>query len=90
MAVVADLAEGKTKNADDRLKQLRRRVQTALDQSKAIRDQLDTHEANSLPAMSGAFDDFLKLPETIRNETPARQDPISKYLDALDREFARP
>jgi hypothetical protein len=75
---------------DDRLKQLRQRTQIALDQSKAIRDQLDLHEANSLPAMSGTFDDYLKLPETIRKEIPPRQDSISKYLDALDREFSRP
>ncbi len=90
VSIVASLAEGKAKNVDERLKQLRQRTQAALDQSKAIRDQLDLHEANSLPAMSGTFDDYLKLPETIRKEIPTRQDSISKYLDALDREFTRP
>ena len=90
ISIVAGLSEGKAKNVDDRLKQLRQRTQIALDQSKAIQDQLDLHEANSLPAMSGTFDDYLKLPETIRKEIPPRQDSISKYLDALDREFSRP
>jgi hypothetical protein len=54
-----------------------------------VRDQLDLHEANSTPAMSGTFEDYLKLPETIRKELPPRQDPISKYLDSLDKEFSR-
>lgn len=89
-ALVNELIDGKTKNADEKLKRLRERTQKALDQSKAIRDQLDLHEANSSPAMSGAFEDYLRLPETIEKELPPRQDVISKYLDALDREFSKP
>jgi hypothetical protein len=90
VSIVAGISEGKAKNVDDRLRKLRQQIQVALDQSKAIRDQLDLHEANSLPAMSGTFHDYLKLPETIRKEIPPRQDSISKYLDALDREFSKP
>ncbi len=90
VTIVAGISEGKAKNVDERLKKLRQQIQVALDQSKAIRDQLDLHEANSLPAMSGTFHDYLMLPETIRKEIPPRQDPISKYLEALDREFSRP
>jgi|JI6StandDraft_1071083.scaffolds.fasta_scaffold00959_8 hypothetical protein len=89
-ALVSELSEGKNKNVEERLAKLRERSQRALDQSKAIRDQLDLHEANSSPAMSGAFEDYLRLPETIQKELPARQDAISKYLDSLDREFAKP
>jgi len=89
-ALVSELSEGKNKNAAERLAKLRERTQRALDQSKAIRDQLDLHEANSSPAMSGAFEDYLRLPETIQKELPPRQDAISKYLDSLEREFAKP
>lgn len=88
-ALVGELVDGKTKNMDERLLKLRERTQNALDQSKAIRDQLDLHEANSSPAMSGSFEDYLHLPETIQKELPPRQDAISKYLDALDREFSK-
>lgn len=90
VAIVAGLTEGKTKNLDERLRLLRQRTQVALEQSKEITTQLDLHEVNHQPAMSGMFEDFLKLPETIKKEIPPRQDPISKYLDALDREFSRP
>lgn len=88
-ALVMELMDGKAKDVEGRLKRIRLRSQKALDQSRAVRDQLDLHEANSSPAMSGTFDDYLKLPETIRKELPPRQDPISKYLDSLDKEFSR-
>jgi hypothetical protein len=39
--------------------------------------------------MSGVFEDYLKLPETLQKELPERTDPIARYLDALEREFAR-
>ncbi len=87
--LVTELMDGKAKDVEGRLKRLRQRSQAALDQSHAVRDQLDLHEANSSPAMSGTFDDYLRLPETIRKELPPREDPISKYLDSLDREFSR-
>lgn len=88
--LVSELMEGRAKNVDERLRKLRERTQHALDQSKSIRDQLDLHEANSLPSMSGSFEDYLRLPETIQKELPPRQDAISKYLDSLDREFSKP
>ena len=58
--------------------------------ANAIRDLLDVHEANSSPAMSGTFEDYLRLPQTIEQELPPRSDAISRYLDALDREFSKP
>jgi len=88
-ALVMELMDGKAKDVEGRLKRIRLRSQKAFDQSRAVRDQLDLHEANSTPAMSGTFEDYLKLPETIRKELPPRQDPISKYLDSLDKEFSR-
>lgn len=88
-ALVMELMDGKAKDVEGRLKRIRLRSQKALDQSRAVRDQLDLHEANSTPSMSGTFEDYLKLPETIRKELPPRQDPISKYLDSLDKEFSR-
>jgi hypothetical protein len=89
MKTMEDILQGRTKGLDARLRELRARTQQARAQSDAVRDLLDVHEANDSPAMSGLFDDYLKLPETIENELPVRTDPISKYLDALDREFRK-
>ncbi|MBV6497950.1 MAG: hypothetical protein CJBNEKGG_00164 [Prosthecobacter sp.] len=89
-ALVAELMEGKARNVDERLQRLRERSRKAYEQSRAVRDLLDVHEANSASAMSGAFEDYLKLPERIQEELPPRQDAISRYLDALDLEFSKP
>ncbi|TDU71017.1 hypothetical protein EI77_02135 [Prosthecobacter fusiformis] len=89
LLVMQDLLKGKTKGLDDRLRTLRTRTQEARTKTDAVRDLLDLHEANDTPAMSGLFEDYLKLPETIQNELPPRTDPISKYLDALDKEFSK-
>ncbi len=88
-ALISELSEGKEKDVAGRLKKLHERSQTALNQSKAVRDLLDVSEANSSPAMSGLFEDYIKLPETIQKELPKRKDPVSKYLDALDLEFSK-
>ncbi len=89
-SLLSELRDGKAKDIEARLKKLRSRTQIAVDQSKSVRDLLDTHEANSTPAMSGLFDEYLRLPETLKKELPDRKDPISIYLDALDREFSKP
>ncbi|MEQ1747955.1 MAG: hypothetical protein ABL974_00925 [Prosthecobacter sp.] len=88
-ALIVELSNGKEKNVAERLKKLRAQSQSALLQSKAVRDLLDLSEANSSSAMSGLFEDYIKLPETIEKELPQRTDPISKYLDALESEFAK-
>ncbi|MCX6854849.1 MAG: hypothetical protein NTV80_08075, partial [Verrucomicrobia bacterium] len=88
--LVTEIRDGKAKDVEARLKKLRVRTQAAVDQSKAVRDLLDTHEANDTPVMSGLFDEYLRLPETLKKELPERKDPISIYLDALDREFSKP
>lgn len=87
--LLADLCEGRTKGADARIRELRRRIRDAEARSKAVRDLLDLHEANETLHMSGVFEDYLKLPETLQKELPERTDPIARYLDALEREFAR-
>jgi len=87
--ILVELMDGKTKDTDARLRALRSRCEKALAQSRAVRDLLDLHEANETPALSGLFEDYLKLPEIIQKELPERTDPISKYLDALDKEFSK-
>lgn len=89
VSAMEDILKGKTKGLDARLRALRARTQEATQKTDAVRDLLDLHEANGAPAMSGLFEDYLKLPETIQNELPQRTDAISKYLDALDKEFSK-
>ncbi|MBX7208310.1 MAG: hypothetical protein K1X78_08380 [Verrucomicrobiaceae bacterium] len=89
LEVVADLRNGKTKDVDARLAALRERASKTYDLARAVRDHLDAYEANETRSYSGMFDDFLRLPDFIDKELPVRDDPLSRYLDAMDLEFGR-
>jgi len=89
LAAVLDLQQGKTKDMDQRLATLHEFALVAYQKSIAVRDYLDWFEASESGRMSGKFDDFLNLPATIQKELPPRTDPISKYLDAIDKEFSK-
>ncbi|MDB6003595.1 MAG: hypothetical protein JWR15_582 [Prosthecobacter sp.] len=89
LAAVLDLEAGKTKDMDKRLAVLHEFALVAYQKSIAVRDYLDWFEASESGGLSGKFNDFLNLPATIKKELPPRTDPISKYLDAIDKEFSQ-
>lgn len=89
IALITDLKNAKTKDIDKRLADLRSRTAKAYERAKAVEDHLDVFEANETKNYSGAFEDYLRLPAQIQKELPVRDDPLSKYLDALDEEFSR-
>jgi hypothetical protein len=89
LAAVLDLQAGKTKDMDKRLATLREFALVAYQKSVAVRDYLDWFEASESGRLSGKFDDYLNLPKIIEKELPPRTDPISKYLDAIDKEFSK-
>lgn len=87
--VIADLSAGKTKDMDTRLKTLRKRAVDTYVQACAVQDHLDWFEATQSTRYSGLFEDFLTLPERVREELPPRNDPISKYLDEVEAQRGR-
>lgn len=89
LSAVLDIQQGKTKDMDKRLAALREFALIAYQKSVAVRDYLDWFEASESSGLSGKFDDYLNLPSIIQKELPARTDPISKYLDAVDKEFSK-
>jgi hypothetical protein len=89
LVAVHDIEAGRTKDMDKRLAALHEFAIIAYQKSIAVRDYLDWFEASESGRLSGKFDDFLNLPATIQKELPARTDPISKYLDAIDKEFTK-
>ncbi len=86
---VHDIETGKTKDMDKRLAALHEFALIAYQKSIAVRDYLDWFEASESGRLSGKFDDYLNLPAAIQKELPPRTDPISKYLDAIDKEFTK-
>ncbi|MBE2284236.1 MAG: hypothetical protein IAE77_12335 [Prosthecobacter sp.] len=89
LSAFLDLQEGKTKDMDKRIAALRQFAVVAYQKSIAVRDYLDWFEASESGRVSGKFDDYLNLPKIIEKELPPRTDPISKYLDAIDKEFSK-
>jgi hypothetical protein len=89
LAAVHDIEAGKTKDLDKRLAALHEFALIAYQKSIAVRDYLDWFEASESGRLSGKFDSYLNLPSTIQKELPPRTDPISKYLDAIDKEFSK-
>lgn len=89
IGLITELQNGKTKDIEKRLAALRARTTKAYEQAKAVETQLDVYEANETKNYSGAFEDYLRLPSLIDKELPVRDDPLSKYLDALDEEFGK-
>lgn len=89
LVAVHDIEAGRTKDMDKRLAALHEFALVAYQKSIAVRDYLDWFEASESGRLSGKFDDFLNLPATIKKELPVRTDPISKYLDAIDKEFSK-
>jgi len=89
LVAVLDIEAGKTKDMDKRLASLHEFALVAYQKSIAVRDYLDWFEASESGRLSGKFDSYLNLPTTIQKELPPRTDPISKYLDAIDKEFSK-
>lgn len=88
--VMLALQSGKSGDEiDKRLAQLRAAAVIAAQKTKTVRDYLDFYEANETDKLSGKFEDFLNLPSIIQNELPPREDPIARYLDAIDKEFSK-
>ncbi len=89
LSAVTDLKDGKTKDMDKRLATLRQFALVAYQKSVAVRDFLDYVEVTERGGLSNKFNDYLDLPTLIQKELPAREDPISKYLEAIDNEFSK-
>lgn len=89
IAVIADLQLAKTKDMSARLAALKTKTAEAYARAKAVEDHLDWYEASETQNYSGTFEDYLRLPEQIQKELPLRDDPISQYLDEVEREISQ-
>ncbi len=83
--VIEAIADGKTKEVPAALTALKAAREAALAQAKAVQDHLDWYEAAETKNYTGQFDDYLRLPDTIKKEIPPRSDAISKALDEAEK-----
>ena len=86
---LGEIADGKTKQAEAQLAALKKRRAEVLAKAKAIQDYVDWYQANHGSKWSGLFDDYLRVPQMIKDELPKRTDPMSIMLDEEEAKLAK-
>ncbi|MEZ5300115.1 MAG: hypothetical protein R3F11_05540 [Verrucomicrobiales bacterium] len=80
--IIARIADGKRRGAEDRIAQLAASRRSIAERSAALDSHLNWYEAQQVPHPSGVFDEYLKAAEQSENlQRPKRADAISRYLD---------
>ena len=85
---IARIGQHKGSGVADGLTELAVRRQKMLTDAKATEDYLDWFEATQRENFSGTFQQYLESANELDHPAPARQDGISRYLDALEKEYA--
>jgi hypothetical protein len=85
--VVKQLIDGKDRGVADKLETLRQRRMQIQGKSKSVESFLDWYEASETQNYSNLFDDYLKLRDRLERERAQRPDALSRYLDALEKEY---
>ncbi|MBM3863891.1 MAG: hypothetical protein FJ385_08100 [Verrucomicrobia bacterium] len=88
-SVLAALGRNETRDIAKRLGALAETRRTMTARAARGRDYLDWFEITRARETSGAFDDYLRLRERLRERPQVRQDPLSQYLDRMNRLFDR-
>jgi hypothetical protein len=88
---VARLIEGKTRGIDEDLKKLDAERDAIGQTLEKVADSLNFYEATQAEGRNEAYEQYRRVKEQLeRQGRPPREDRISKYLDALEAEFAKP
>ncbi len=85
--VINQMMKGKDKNTVAKLAELKKRHLQITKKAKAVESYADWYEASETKGYSGTFEDYLRLCDKIDKEIRPRTDAISKYLDALAKEY---
>jgi len=81
------LARGKTRGMEERLARAAELHQLVTRRASDIGDYMNWFEATQMGGRSGAFDSYLKAADEIDEQLKTRTDPVSRYLDQLEREL---
>ncbi len=85
--VIGQMKKGKDKNVRAKLAELKKRHTQITQQAKAVESYADWYEASETKGYSATFEDYLRLCDKIDKEIRPRTDAISRYLDALAKEY---
>jgi len=82
------LARGKTKRVDQQFAEISQYRQIIVERMDKVTDYLNWYEATQMGELSGAFDDYFRAAqEAAAPPPPRRYDPLTRYIDQVQREF---
>jgi hypothetical protein len=87
--ILNEIAANKPKKIDERLAKLAETRHSMNQRIKRAQDFLEWFEITRARETSGVFEDYLALKDRLKANTLQRNDPVSNYLDRLDKVFDR-
>ena len=85
--VVQNMILGREKGLSEELARLRATHNEIRIKARAVESYVDWYEASQTQTYSHVFDDYLKLRDDLDKDVIPRTDSLSRYLDALEKEF---
>jgi hypothetical protein len=85
--VLGLLIKGRTKGVAERLAKLTIQRKSIIETMTQAEDYLDWYEATQRTTPSGTFDLYFQRLDEFESRRPKRDDPISRYLDEIEREY---
>lgn len=87
--ILAELLRPKPQKIGERLAALQESRVTMAEKARHARDYLDWFEITRVRETSGEFEDYLALKERLKVRSEDRKDPVSSYLDRMEKVFSR-
>lgn len=87
--ILAELLRPKPQKIGERLAGLQESRLTMTEKARHARDYLDWFEITRVRETSGEFEDYLSLKERLKVRNEDRKDPVSTYLDRMEKVFNR-
>jgi hypothetical protein len=87
--IIGELLKSKPQKVAERLAGLAESRSTMVEKARRARDYLDWFEITRVRETSGAFEDYLTLKERLKEHSEVRKDPVSSYLDRMEKVFSR-
>lgn len=89
LEIMSDLVKGKTNNIDERIAGIESYREIEMERHAKVVDLMDWFHLVSVREESGAFDNYLRVRESLRHGGENRNDPLNRYLDKVQTAFEK-
>ena len=90
LAILSNLAEGKTEEIDTMLGNLQSFRTAEVERHHQLVDLLNWYHLSSVKEESGEFEDYLRVKGNLRRGSELRDDPLQDYMDQVEKIFKKP